>query len=96
MRWAREAQIRGGSAYMPSLNEFRGASERQREDRQSKQQQDFRRVLRDVARDTSCKSGRLATTRSDCIASLPKNSSILDSAHWQHVFHPDRGGSKDE
>lgn len=54
MSWARHHQQigRGASevAYS-SMRQMRGDTERRREQRQSKQQQDFRRVLHDVARD---------------------------------------------
>ncbi|HEY2229863.1 MAG TPA: hypothetical protein VGI22_19400 [Xanthobacteraceae bacterium] len=54
MQWARGHDKSGrGPAELPytSLHEMSGGTERRREDRQSRQQQDFRRVLRDVARD---------------------------------------------
>src|SRR5215831_16584335 len=52
MRWAREYdQNRGGAAKISSLRQMSGHTERRREERQSDQQQAFRRVLRDVARD---------------------------------------------
>jgi Protein of unknown function (DUF3102) len=42
MQWARVEHIPGGSAHMPaSMNELTGGTERRREDRQSKQQQDL-------------------------------------------------------
>jgi hypothetical protein len=50
MRWAREYdQIGSGAAEVPyqSMRHMTGGTERDRENRQSKQQQDFRRVLRD-------------------------------------------------
>jgi hypothetical protein len=53
MRWAREhEQIgdAGSEVKHRSLREMSGATERDREQRQSAQQQAFRRVLRDVAR----------------------------------------------
>ena len=52
MRWAREhddLSAAGRQAPYTSMREMRGATERDRENRQSKQQQDFRRVLREVA-----------------------------------------------
>jgi len=53
MQWAREHQNadRAGDLPYRSLREFSGHTERRRQEHQSKQQQDFRRVLRDVARD---------------------------------------------
>src|SRR5262245_59918056 len=52
MRMARnERDFRSGASKVSygSIREMTGQSEREREHRQSKQQQDFRRVLRDVA-----------------------------------------------
>src|SRR5215831_10411230 len=49
MQWARE--MRTGVSHLTSMREMRGATERDREDRTSTQQQKFRRELRDVARD---------------------------------------------
>jgi hypothetical protein len=54
MQWARvhdENASSGREVPYASMRVMRGATEHQREDRQSKQQQAFRRVLRDVARD---------------------------------------------
>lgn len=52
MRWAREQNARGPrEVSYTSLAGMRGDTEREREHRQSPQQQNFRRVLRDVARD---------------------------------------------
>jgi hypothetical protein len=52
MRWAREADMRGGTAGMPaSMNEFTGHTRRARERYNSPQQKKFRDVLRDVAAD---------------------------------------------
>jgi hypothetical protein len=53
MQWARHSQKRVGDAQagFGSLSQMTGHTERRREFQQSKQAQDFRRVLRDVARD---------------------------------------------
>lgn len=51
MRWAREQNEPGGLEVHTSLREMRGATDREREERQSKQQKDFRKLLRDLARD---------------------------------------------
>ena len=53
MQWAREHDRSGvGDAKVySSLSDMPGHRERRREDTRSKQQQDFRRALRDVARD---------------------------------------------
>jgi hypothetical protein len=53
-----------------SLREMTGATDRDREDRQSKQQQDFRRVLRDVARDDFSPAQPVITCA--CAASMIK------------------------
>jgi hypothetical protein len=53
MAWAERAeQSSHGVGQMPkSLRDMEGSTQRRREEHQSKQQQSFRRVLRDVARD---------------------------------------------
>jgi hypothetical protein len=53
MRLARSQNVSGNheTRSFSSINEMRGVTERRREDYQSKQQQAFRRVLRDVAAD---------------------------------------------
>jgi len=52
MRWARmHDENEDAVLEMRSIRQLAGATDRDREDRRSKQQQAFRRVLRDVARD---------------------------------------------
>jgi Protein of unknown function (DUF3102) len=55
MRWARLQDDNGrGATGMPtSFRQMEGRTESDREERQSKQQQNFRRVLREVARDSA-------------------------------------------
>jgi hypothetical protein len=99
MRWARHAeeQIGRGAPDMPfrSLSEMRGDTDRQREDRQSKQQQAFRRVLRDVARDDFMQERQ---TRDEEVRICREIAEDLIDAGYRALatkLHPDRGGSKD-
>jgi hypothetical protein len=65
MRWAREYNKSGsGAAELPyaSLREMTGHTERDREHRTSTQQQQFRRALRDVARDDFIQERQLGNT----------------------------------
>jgi hypothetical protein len=66
MQWARESADSGPGRPEPrytSMRQMRGDTDRDREQRQSKQQQSFRRALRDVARDTF--ERRFCTARID-------------------------------
>ena len=98
MRWAREHdKIGRGSSGVPyrSLNEMLGGTERRREDRQSKQQQDFRRVLRDVARDDFVQERQARDQEVDLHRELAQD--LIDAGYRALAtkLHPDRGGSKD-
>ena len=98
MRLARHYREAGrGSPDLPyrSLNEMRGGTERAREDRQSKQQQDFRRVLRDIARDDFVQERQ---SRDDEVRLHRELAEELVDAGYRALatkLHPDRGGSKD-
>jgi hypothetical protein len=98
MQWARHAeQIRTGRAETAytSLYQMRGGTERDREHRNSKQQQDFRRILRDVARDDFVQERQ---TRDDEIRKHRKLAEELIDIGYRGLatrLHPDRGGSKD-
>jgi hypothetical protein len=98
MRWAREHdQMRTGGPQVPyaSLREMRGATERQREERQSPQQQAFKRVLRDIARDDFIQERQ---TRDDEVKLHRDLAEELIDAGYRALatkLHPDRGGSKD-
>jgi hypothetical protein len=98
MRWAREHDDnKSGAVKVPyrSLNEMMGNTERHREDRQSKTQQAFRRVLRDVARDDFVQERQ---TRDDEIKLHRELAEELIDLGYRALatrLHPDRGGSKD-
>ncbi|SRR6266436_3503908 len=98
MRWARSYdENRPGGPEVPytSLRQMRGETERDREDRQSKQQQDFRRVLRDVAREEFVQERQ---TRDDEIKLHRELAEELVDLGYRALatrLHPDRGGSKD-
>jgi Protein of unknown function (DUF3102) len=96
MRWAREEQIRGGAAHMPnSIREFSGHTEREREQRQSKTEQDFRRVLRDVARDDFVQERQALKDEIQLHRELAEELVDIGYRALATRLHPDRGGSKD-
>jgi hypothetical protein len=98
MQWARkDNDFRHGVSGTPptSIRQMTGQTEREREDRQSKQQQDFRRVLRDVARDDFVQERQ---TRDDEIKLHRELAEELVDIGYRALatrLHPDRGGSKD-
>jgi Protein of unknown function (DUF3102) len=97
MRWAREYQNRGGASEMQptSMRQMTGHTERRREQYGSKQQQDFRRVLRDVARETFIQERQ---TRDDELRLHRELAVELVTIGYRALatrLHPDRGGSKD-
>jgi len=99
MQWARvhhEKRV-GASQASPytSLRHMTGHTERAREQYQSKQQEAFRRVLRDVARDTFVQERQ---ARDDEIALHRELAEELVDLGYRALatrLHPDRGGSKD-
>lgn len=91
MRWARTYNDTSGAPRPKSLREMRGDGERM----QSKQQQDFRRVLRDVARDDFVQERQ---TRDDEVRLHRDLAEELIDIGYRALatrLHPDRGGSKD-
>lgn len=98
MQWAREHdQIGSRDADLPyrSLREMRGDTERRREDYQSKQQQDFRRVLRDVARDDFVQERQARDDEVRLHRDLAEELIDIGYRALATRLHPDRGGSKD-
>lgn len=96
MRWARmHNENERQPLVLNSLNEMRGDTERRREERQSKQQQDFRRVLRDVARDDFIQERQARDQEVDLHRELAQD--LIDAGYRALAtkLHPDRGGSKD-
>jgi Protein of unknown function (DUF3102) len=94
MRWAREHnQMRTGGAYS-SLREMRGDTERDREHRQSTQQQQFRRILRDVARDDFVQERQARDDEIRLHRELAEELVDIGYRALATRLHPDRGGSK--
>jgi Protein of unknown function (DUF3102) len=98
MRWARHReQKRKGLAEVEytSKYEMSGGTARDREDRQSKQQKDFRRVLRDVARDTFIQERQSRDDEVKLHRDLAEELIDIGYRALATRLHPDRGGSKD-
>lgn len=98
MRWAREHdQFDRGSIEPPyrSLNQMRGGTERDRENRQSRQHQDFQRVLRDVARDDFVKERQSRDNEIQLHRDLADELIDIGYRALATKLHPDRGGTKD-
>jgi Protein of unknown function (DUF3102) len=95
MAWAREEQIRGGAAHMPnSIREFSGHTEREREQRQSKTEQEFRRALRDVARDDFVQDRQAKDDEIRLHRELAEELIDVGYRALATRLHPDRGGTK--
>lgn len=97
MRWARiHDQKRGPATQLPSsMREMTGHTERVREERKSKQQQDFRRVLRDVARDEFVQERQARDDEIRLHRELAEELIDIGYRALATRLHPDRGGSKD-
>lgn len=98
MRWARmhDENERPALEMRPSsLREMRGDTERRREQYQSKQQQDFRRVLRDVARDDFVQERQARDDEVRLHRDLAEELIDIGYRALATRLHPDRGGSKD-
>lgn len=98
MRLARmheDTRAGGAQVTYESLREARGATERDREERQSKQQQAFKRVLRDLPRDEFVQERQ---DRKDELALHQDLAVELVEIGYRALatrLHPDRGGTKD-
>jgi hypothetical protein len=96
MRWARERnQIGAASANFTSLNQMRGETDRARERRNSSQQQAFRRILRDVARDEFVQERQTRDDEVKLHRDLAEELIDIGYRALATKLHPDRGGSKD-
>jgi hypothetical protein len=97
MRWARAHDSVSGAHEVPyrSLREMRGDTERAREDRQSKQQQQFRRVMREIARDDFTQERQRVDEEIALHRKLAEELIDLGYRAMATRLHPDRGGSKD-
>jgi hypothetical protein len=95
MRLARHHNDRGATDMPSSLRQMVGDTDRRREDRQSKQQTDFRRVLRDVARDTFVQERQSRDDEVKLHRDLAEELIDIGYRALATRLHPDRGGSKD-
>jgi hypothetical protein len=98
MRWARAYDdIRPGGTEPPytSIRQMRGDTERAREQRQSKQQQNFRRVLRDVARDDFVQERQARDDEIRLHRELAEELVDIGYRALATRLHPDRGGTKE-
>jgi hypothetical protein len=95
MQWARhhEQNAAGGRTYS-SMREMRGATERDREQRKSQQQKDFRRVLRDVAADTFIQERQARDAEVQLHRELAEELVDLGYRALATKLHPDRGGTQ--
>jgi hypothetical protein len=93
MQWAR--QKRSGAAHLTSLRSMTGHTGRDREKRNSTQQQQFRRVLRDVAADTFVQERQARDDEVELHRELAEELIDLGYRALATKLHPDRGGSKD-
>jgi hypothetical protein len=100
MQWARHLEERMSSPatqteIFSSIRQMRGDTDRRREDHQSKQQQQFRRVLSEVARDDFVQERQ---DRKDELALHQDLALELIEIGYRALatrLHPDRGGTKD-
>jgi hypothetical protein len=97
MQWARihDENARGAREMPASLRSMRGDADREREQRQSKQQQEFRRVLRDVARDDFVQERQRQDEEIRLHRELAEELITAGYRALATKLHPDRGGSKE-
>jgi hypothetical protein len=93
MQWARE--MRTGGSDWTSMRQMRGATERDREQRTSNQQQKFRRELREVARDDFVQERQRRDDELELHRELALQLIDLGYRALATRLHPDRGGSRD-
>jgi DUF3102 family protein len=93
MQWARD-QMRGADAHL-TVRQMTGHTERAREGRQSKQHQDFKRILRDVARDEFVQERQARDDEIRLHRELAEELIDLGYRALATRLHPDRGGTKD-
>lgn len=98
MRWARAHEDNGRAtpeAPYASLSQMRGDTERERKERQSKQNQKFRRLLHDVARDDFVQERQSRDNEIKLHRDLAEELVDLGYRALATKLHPDRGGNKD-
>jgi Protein of unknown function (DUF3102) len=94
MRMAR-SHLDDPAVEVPSTRQFTGATDRRREDYQSKQQKDFRRILRDLPRDTFLQERQARDDEVKLHRDLAEELIDIGYRALATRLHPDRGGSKD-
>lgn len=92
MRWAREHL--DGRPVQASLHQMTGGTDRRREQRQSTQQQAFRRVLRDVAADTFVQERQTQDEEIRICREMAEELIDIGYRGMATKVHPDVGGSK--
>jgi hypothetical protein len=96
MRWARiHINAAGNKVPFASMRELRGTTDRDREERQSKQQQAFKRVMRDVARDDFVQERQERKDEQALHQDLAVELVEIGYRALATRLHPDRGGTKD-
>ena len=98
MRWARlHNNLEDGGLQIPptSFRQMSGATDRDRESYQSTQQQQFRRVLRDVARDAFVQERQALDGEVRLHRELAEELVDIGYRALATKLHPDRGGSKE-
>jgi Protein of unknown function (DUF3102) len=97
MQWAREHDSAHGvrEPRYTSMRQMTGATERDREDYGSKQQKDFRRVLRDIAREDFVQQRQSRDDEVKLHRDLAEELIDIGYRALATRLHPDRGGSKD-
>jgi hypothetical protein len=93
MAWAR--QKRSGAAHFTSMRQMTGHTERDREERGSSQQQQFRRVLREVSRDDFVQERQRRDDELELHRDLALQLIDLGYRALATRLHPDRGGSRE-
>jgi len=88
-------QIRSGAAHLTSMREMTGQTERTREERGSSQQKQFRRTLREVARDDFVQERQARDDEIQLHRELATELIDLGYRALATRLHPDRGGSKE-
>jgi len=97
MRWARtHTQIEGAAREMPyaSMRELSGHTERQREQRNAKQEKEFRKTLRDIAREDFVQDRQAQEEEIRLHRELAAELVDLGYRALATRLHPDRGGTK--
>lgn len=93
MRWARQNETDGPD--YKSIRHMTGQTDRERERRQSTQQQAFQRILRDVARDDFVQERQARDDEIRLHRELAEELIDIGYRALATKLHPDLGGSKD-